>query len=101
MSAAAVFKQRKHLRRLSMPVHLSIFIVLALGSCGVSSDAVYTLYRNSATAGGQLMRIHVATFDAKGRETYNHGNCEIARELFQGQPGVTVKFWCEKGRFRK
>ena len=46
------------------------------------------------------MRIHVATFDAAGGEAYNRGNCEQAQALFQAQPGVKTKFWCEKGRFR-
>ncbi len=45
--------------------------------------------------------MHVATFDAKDGEAYNMGNCQIAQELFQKQPGVTVKYWCEKGVFKK
>jgi len=60
---------------------------------------MFTLYRNSVT--DEDMRIHVATFDAAEEEAYNRGNCEIARGLFQSQPGVTVKYWCEKGRYRK
>jgi hypothetical protein len=47
------------------------------------------------------MRIHVATFDASENEAYNRGNCEQAQLLFQNQPGVKSKFWCEKGRFKK
>ncbi|QWE15353.1 hypothetical protein [Polynucleobacter sp. AP-Sving-400A-A2] len=46
-------------------------------------------------------RTHVATFDAKDGEAYNMGNCQIAEELFQKQSGVTVKYWCEKGQFKK
>jgi hypothetical protein len=45
------------------------------------------------------MRIHIATFDSKEGEEYNRENCELARSLFQAQPGVTVKFWYEKGRY--
>lgn len=52
-------------------------------------------------------RYHIATFDAdtKGgpKSTvfeYNWGNCMIAAELFQNQPGVRVRYWCEKGRYR-
>lgn len=78
---------------------------LALGACspGVQDDAVYTLYRTSPVAdqSPELQRIHVATFDAKGGERYNRGNCDIARELFQAQPGIVVRYWCEKGRFRQ
>jgi hypothetical protein len=29
------------------------------------------------------------------------GNCQIAQELFQKQPGVTVKYWCEKDKYKK
>jgi hypothetical protein len=57
---------------------------------------VYTLYRNLTPE----LRIHVATFDANEREDYNRENCEIAQSLFQNQPGIEVKYWCEKGRFR-
>ena len=46
------------------------------------------------------MRIHVATLDSKDGDEYNHENCEVARELFQRQPGVTVRYWCEMGRYR-
>ncbi len=65
----------------------------------VSEDRVYTLYRNSVI--GKDKRYHVATFDADEKEDYNRGNCEIAQELFQKQPGVTVKYWCEKSYFRE
>lgn len=65
----------------------------------VSEDLVYTLYRNSVT--DENMRIHVATFDADEYEDYNKGNCGSAQELFQHQPGVKVKYWCEKGYFKK
>ena len=73
---------------------------------------VYTLYRNSPTIEnirGEAQRVHVATFDAAPRECafclradreYNRGNCEIARELFANQPAVSVRYWCEQGRFR-
>ena len=47
------------------------------------------------------MRVHIATFNADEDESYNKENCETAQELFQKQSGVTVKFWCEKGKYRK
>lgn len=76
-------------------------VTLATVGCSVgSSDShVFTLYRNSVT--DENMRIHVATFDAAAKEEYNRGNCEQAQVLFQAQPGVKVKFRCEKGRYRK
>jgi hypothetical protein len=72
----------------------------AAGACGgVGEDRAYTLYRSSRT--DSAMRIHVATFDVDEKETYNRENCDSAGKLFQSQPGVTVKYWCEKGRYRK
>lgn len=51
------------------------------------------------------MRIHVATFDAhvggdEENRAYNFENCQIAKSLFEGQPGVRVTYVCEEGRFR-
>ncbi len=73
-------------------------IVSALVGCE-SSESVYTLYRNSTL--DSSLRIHVATFDASDGLKYNIDNCQTAAELFQRQQGVTTKFWCEKGKFRK
>lgn len=75
---------------------------ILLTSCSfsdISDEHVFTLYRNSVT--DENIRIHVATFDASEKEEYNRGNCEQAQLLFQNQPGVKTKFWCEKGSFKK
>lgn len=75
-------------------------MMLAIAAAGCERDASsYTLYRSS-TANDSL-RINVATFDASDGELYNRDNCEQARELFQAQPLVKTRFWCEKGRYRK
>lgn len=66
-----------------------------------SENSVFTLYRSSAITNGESMRIHVASFDASDGEKYNSENCEVAKVLFQNQPGVTVRYWCEKGYFKK
>ena len=81
-----------------MMLGLCIMIAgIALLGCG---DAVtYTLYRNSVVL--ENARLHVATFDAVDGEQYNSENCQAARDLFQQQPGVKTRFWCEKGRFRQ
>ena len=63
------------------------------------NGTAYTLYRNSAM--GSLERIHIATFDASEADSYNNENCQQAQTLFQQQPGLAVKFWCEKGRYRR
>jgi len=78
---------------------LTALVVCTFGAVACNSSDVFTLYRNSV--GDENMRIHVATFDAAEGNGYNRGNCEQARELFQAQPGVKTKFWCEKGEFRK
>ena len=86
-------------------IMIAVLLVVWLFS-GVSNADVYTLYRNSGTdmneSGFSAARIHVATFDANERGTYNQENCETARTLSKGQYGVTkVNYWCEKGRYRR
>ena len=75
--------------------------VLSAELLRTASESTYTLYRSSATTGGASMRIHIATFDAADGATYNRDNCEIAKNLFQNQQGVTVTYWCERGYFSK
>ena len=75
-----------------------IILLALLSGCGPSNREVYTLYRNSLL--DPLMRIHVATFDANESGTYNQENCQVAAGLFQAQPSVTTRFWCEQGRFK-
>lgn len=71
---------------------LVLTLVLAAAAC--SQGSTYTLYRNSVLNDG--MWLHIATFDARDGEKYNRENCTIAAELFQSQPGVKVRYWCEK-----
>jgi len=92
------------------------FTLLVAGVLGCTSSqesgGAYTLIRSSVAdqmLEGKLdpnnkeppLRIHVATFDAAEGAKYNAENCEIARDLFESQPGVTVRYWCEKGRYQK
>lgn len=56
-------------------------------------SATYSLYRTSL--GGTA--VYIAAFDADESGNFNQVNCEIARELFAGQQGVTARFWCEAG----
>lgn len=79
----------------------AIMIGLLLTGCdrGAPANSTYTLYRGSiAEVGG---RVHMATFDAAESGSYNMENCNIARGLFEAQPGVTVRYWCELGRYRE
>lgn len=73
--------------------------IAALTGCGVSDGDTYTLYRSSVIV--QDARLHVASFDTAEGGKYNNENCQQAQELFQGDPKVHVRFWCEKGRFKK
>ena len=76
---------------------IAIFSGLLFGCEG--DDDKYTLYRNSIVGN---LRIHVATFDAKGEsKEYNRENCFTAQKLFENQPGILTRFWCEKGSYKK
>ncbi|MDX6769896.1 MAG: hypothetical protein SF051_10210 [Elusimicrobiota bacterium] len=87
---------------------ISALALLAIAGCSNSSDGIYTLYRT--TGDSNYMRLHWATFDAdqvgSERENMNLQLCQISAkylqvELARQEPGSSVKFWCEKGRFRK
>ena len=77
----------------------AVMAATALVGCGVPDDDVFTLYRTGAVT--VPMRIHVATFDAADGAAYNSENCNHAMQLLQSQPHLEVRFWCEKGRYRK
>ena len=80
----------------------------------VGTSTEYTLYRTGvdliSNAHDETLRIHIATFDANQDSTYNRANCEFAKEYFNAnQPHylgsiystIKIKYWCEKGRFKK
>jgi hypothetical protein len=80
----------------------TIIILLSLLSIGCNkisffNNETYTLYRESVVED----RVHVATFDTQYGAEHNQRVCNIAKDLFEADPGVTVKFWCEKGTYRK
>lgn len=77
-------------------IALTILIFLAMRG-GISGES-WTLYRNGVT--DARSRIHVATFNSSDGDKYNRENCETARSLFQNQPSVAVRYWCEQGSFR-
>lgn len=76
---------------------VALFVLVSMDS----QAETFTLYRSSQVI--DAARIHVATFDAdeQAGQPYNSQNCEQAAELFQQQPGVITRFWCEKGHYRK
>lgn len=74
---------------------------VALAGCEKSMSPTYTLYRESSVPNdGRITRVHMATFDAVDSGEYNRENCFTARDLFQGQSNVTVRYWCELGKFK-
>ncbi len=73
--------------------------ISATTTAATDDSVVFTLYRNSAVNGA--LRMHVATFDAADGKAYNLANCDHAAGLFEGQPGVKTRFWCEAGRFKQ
>ena len=81
-----------------MTVRLIAIVVTALALAGCGGDDSYTFYRNSPL--DAAMRIHIASFDSGEGAAYNQENCRVAAELFNAQPGVASRFWCEKGRFQ-
>lgn len=94
---------------------------LVLASTGAFADGVeYTLYRTgidmSIQNHDETLRVHIATFDAmpfksiEDNAKYNRANCEFAQDLFTSdQPhyrgsefrNIKIKYWCEKGQFKK
>lgn len=72
--------------------------ISATATAATDDTAVFTLYRNSAVNGA--LRMHVATFDAADGKAYNMANCSHTADLFESQPGVKTRFWCEPGRFK-
>jgi hypothetical protein len=76
----------------------SLATLALLFACSSDSDR-YTLYRNSVM--DAQARYHVASFDTSDGGKYNNENCNLAAELFLKQPGVTTRFWCEQGPFKK
>ena len=97
----------------------ALFLAL-IGSCTIADSTEYTLYRTGIDIPTQKhnesLRIPIATFDAlplrsiEDNTKYNLANCEFAQELFAAnQPHyrgsiystIMIKYWCEKGRFKK
>ena len=78
--------------------HIRVLMIALVAGCG-AEDHSYTLYRDSVT--DPNMRLHIATFDASEKEEYNRENCDVAQKLFQSQPNIKTRFWCEKGRHRR
>lgn len=83
------------------------YFLVACDKTATPDNYVYTLYRNAPS--DPAFRVHVATFDSKAYssgnemdEFFNKKNCERVQTMFQSQPDwADVKFWCEKGPYKK
>lgn len=99
---------------------MAAFSLGLIASCAIADSTEYTLYRTgidiSTQKHDESLRIHIATFDAlplkniEDNAKYNLANCEFAQKLFAThQPHyrgsiystIKIKYWCEKGRFKK
>jgi len=81
------------MKGLGIGIIIGVFISVAFFYF-TSNHVSYTLYRNSES--NEEDKIHIASFEAMESERYNRENCEIARGLFQSQPFVRVKYWCDR-----
>ena len=104
-------RSEEHMKSAAMIILLTLLGAgcSAQPTAATSDGGIYTLYRSSAVLPGmsfddinklEAMRIHVGTFDAPEGEAYNQENCRLAEDLFSSQPGISTRFWCEKGRYR-
>lgn len=71
-----------------------LYVLLAACSPVALPGGSYKLYRTSLVPSDPL--VYIATFDSPNGAAFNQENCEIARGLFQSQPGVLTRFVCEK-----
>ena len=90
---------------------ICLTVAVLIGSAEVSwaqtknSENMATLYRDSLVIENE--RIHIATFNSSTKAwkgsvfSYNWENCMLAARLFQQQPSVRTRFWCEKGSYKK
>ncbi len=84
--------------RIALMIAMTAVVLCPAAARAAPAGDTYTLYRNSPLTG---MKVHVATFDAAESGNYNRDNCGIVAGLIKKQPGVTARYWCEKGRVRR
>ncbi len=70
-----------------------VMLLCASSSTLWAQDSSFLLYRNSLI--DSSLKIHIASFDTNEGAEYNAENCWLAADLFQNQPGVSTRFWCE------
>ena len=67
-----------------------------LAACG---DSTYTMYRSNAK--DPKAREYFATFGSNGNEKDNQVNCDLSSTLLTMQRTSQLRYWCEKGPFKK
>lgn len=80
------------------------FFTVACSDKGIHDGDVFTLYSNAPS--DKFVRLHEATFDTHYGSEMNSHHCERAQKLLQSWYNTEtktsdVKFWCEKGRYKK
>lgn len=84
--------------RIALVAAMAATVICPATMAAAPVGETYTLYRNSPLTG---VKVHVATFDAAESGNYNRDNCATVAGLIKKQPGVTARYWCEKGRVRR
>lgn len=90
--------------RLSAALVFCALFTTACSENDIHEEDIFTLY-SSATS-DKFARLHEATFDTHYGSELNAHHCERTQRLVQEWYNTEtktseVKFWCEKGRYRK
>ena len=85
-------------------VVISALFTAACSEKGIHDGDVFTLYSNAPS--DKFARLHEATFDTHYGSEFNSFKCERVQRLVQEWYNAEtktndVKFWCEKGRYKK
>ena len=90
--------------RLCAVVVFGALSTVACSEKGIHDADAFTLYSNAPS--DKFSRLHEATFDTHYSSEFNALKCERVQRLLQEWYNVEtktsdVKFWCEKGRYKK
>ena len=90
--------------RLVAAIVFGALFTVACSDKGIHDIDVFTLYSNAPS--DKFYRLHEATFDTHYGSEMNAHHCERVQQLLQRWYNTEtktsdVKFWCEKGRYKK
>jgi hypothetical protein len=90
-------------------------LIFGLSACSQSSENFYTLYRNGLDVKNpdvvdESARYYIASFNEPKEMKYNQSNCMMTAEALNKEQvhyqnsihsKIRIKYWCEKGDFKK